>query len=201
MYDEVDTKACVKGQEVWEHNNYGTTRTETSPDHGYLRSWKWVSKKDTDKAYVSRHVKQGSHGTADSQNDCSKEMDDPDVDTHINREEEEVVKEDEQSHPKKLVDNINRMTMKIKSKLCLDARKMARFARTAEDQAVANTMGEEMPGLDEGTIGPGLTTYSKSLQEAWQVDNQPKDEGKAVDTAVLKRSADMNTHASSQETS
>ena len=71
----------------------------------------------------------------------------------------------------------------------------------AEVQAATNIMGEEMPGLDEGIIGLGLTTDSKSLQEACQVGNQPKDKGTAVDTAVLKRSVDMNTHASSQETS
>ena len=53
MYDEVDTKACVEGQQVWEYDSYGTTRTETSSVHGCLRSRKWVSKKDIDKAYVS----------------------------------------------------------------------------------------------------------------------------------------------------
>ena len=62
-------------------------------------------------------------------------------------------------------------------------------------------MGEEMPGLDEGTIGLGLTTDSKSLKEACQVGNQPKDKGTAVDTAILKRSVDMNTYISSQGTS
>ena len=159
-----------------------------------------IEKRDTDPGYVSRHMKQDSLGVVDSQDSYSKEVDKPDMGTYNDKEGEKVRKKDEQSHFKKLVDNINWLTMNIKSELCLDAIEMARFALTAEDQAVANTMGEEMPGLDEGTIGLGLTTYSKSLQEAWQVDNQPKDEGTAVDTGVLKRSVD-NAHTSPQETS
>ena len=58
-----------------------------------------------------------------------------------------------------------------------------------------------MLSFDEGIIGLGLTTDSKSLQEACQVGNQPKDKGTDVDTAVPKRPVDMNTHISSQETS
>ena len=65
----------------------------------------------------------------------------------------------------------------------------------------AKIMGKEMQGFDEGTIGPGLTTDSESLQEIGQVDNQPEDKGTAVDTAILKRSVDVNTYISSQETS
>ena len=76
-----------------------------------------------------------------------------------------------------------------------------RPALATEVQAATNIMGEEMPGLDEGTIWLELTTDSKGLQEARQVDNQLRDKGTAVDTAVLKRSVDMNTYISSQETS
>ena len=154
-----------------------------------------IEKRDTDSAYVNRHVKQDSLGAVDSQDNYSKQGDKPDMGTYNDKEGEKVRKKDEQSHFKKLVDNINWPNVNIKPELCLDPIKMARFAPPAEDQAVVNTKGEEMPGLDEGT------TYSKSLQEAGQVDNQPKDEGTAVDTGVLKRSVDMNAHTSSQETS
>ena len=189
---------------------------------------------------------------------------------------EKVQKEDEQSHFRKLVENINWLAMNIKPDLCLDAIEMARnfekarfkdikkagriqlsnpgdskeailmvcaggnygklnkednyerkvialvgeggriypipwkngkFPRpvrpalAAEAQAATNIMGEEMSGIDEGTIGLGLATDSKSLQEACHVDNQPKDKRTAVDTAVLKRSVDMNIYISSQKIS
>ena len=58
-----------------------------------------------------------------------------------------------------------------------------------------------MQGLDEGTTGMGLTINSKGLQEVYQTDNQLEDKGTAVDTAVLRRSVDMNTYISSQENS
>ena len=77
----------------------------------------------------------------------------------------------------------------------------ARYALAAEVQAAANIMGEEMQGLDEGTTGLGLTTDSKSLQEVCQVDNPSEDKGTAVDTAVIRRLADMDIYTSSQKTS
>ena len=116
------------------------------------------------------------------------------------REEEKALKEDEQSHFEKLGENTNRLAMNIKPELCSDAIETTRFDLAAEDQAAAKIMGKEIQGFDEGTIGPGLTTDSESLQETWQVDNQPEDKGTAVDTAVPKRSDDTDTYTSSQET-
>ena len=63
--------------------------------------------------------------------------------------------------------------MNIRPDLCLNALDMA------EARAAANIMGEEMSGIVEGTTGPALGT----------------------DTAVLRRSVDMATYTSSQETS
>ena len=94
----------------------------------------------------------------------------------------------------------NWLAMNIKPELCSDAIETARFDLSAEDQVAAKIMGKEMQGFDEGTIGPGLTTDSESLQEIGQVDNQPEDKGTAVDTAVPKRSGNTNTYTSSQET-
>ena len=74
-----------------------------------------------------------------------------------------------------------------------------RFALAAEAQAATSIMGEEMSSIVEGTIGLELATENKGSQEAYQVDNQPKDKRAAVKTAALKRSFDMNIHY--QETS
>ena len=54
-----------------------------------------------------------------------------------------------------------------------------------------------MPNMAEGTVE--LATDNKGSQEAYQVDNQPRDKRAGVKTAVLKRSIDTNIH--SQETS
>merc|ERR1711867_142070 len=74
---------------------------------------KVVSKKDTDPAYVSRHMKKDSLGIVDSQDNFSKEVDDPDMDMHNDKEGEEGLKEDEQSHLRKLVESINRLARNV----------------------------------------------------------------------------------------
>ena len=73
-----------------------------------------------------------------------------------------------------------------------------RFVLADKVQAATSIMGEEMSSIVEGNIGLELATDNKGLQEAYQVDHQPKDKRAAVKTAALKRSIDMNIH--SQET-
>ena len=73
-----------------------------------------------------------------------------------------------------------------------------RFVLADKVQAAISIMGEEMSSIVEGNIGLELATDNKGLQEAYQVDHQPKDKRAAVKTAALKRSIDMNIH--SQET-
>ena len=87
------------------------------------------------------------------------------------------------------------LAMNIRPDLCLNALDMA------EARAAANIMGEEMSGIVEGTSGLALGTDGKSVQEACHTGNQMKDKRTAGDTAVLRRSVDMNTYISSQETS
>ena len=114
---------------------------------------------------------------------------------YTNEKDTEMVtlKEDEQSHFKKSVENTNWLAMNrcricaCMPNLCWHAMEMkgesgriytsswkkeklsrpVRVALVAEVQATANIMGEEMPGLDEGTTGLGLTTNSKGLQEVY----------------------------------
>ena len=66
-----------------------------------------IEKKDTDPGYVSRHMKQDSLGVVDSQDSYSKEVDKPDMGTYNDKEGEKVLKEDDQSHSRKSVENIN----------------------------------------------------------------------------------------------
>ena len=91
-----------------------------------------------------------------SQDNYTKKVNNPDRGAYNHRDGKEVGKENEQSHCWKLMRNTNWLAMKFS--------RPARFALAAEVQAAANIMSEEMPGLDEGTIGLGLTTDSKSLQ-------------------------------------
>ena len=86
-------------------------------------------------------MKQDNHGIVDSQDNHSKKVDKPDMGGYNDKEEEKALKEDEQSHFGKLVENINRLAMNIKPELCLDAIEIARFALTAEDQVTAKIMG------------------------------------------------------------
>ena len=52
-------------------------------------------------------MKQDNHGVVDSQDNYSKEVNKPDMGTYNDKEGEKVLKEDEQSHSRKLVENIN----------------------------------------------------------------------------------------------
>ena len=67
------------------------------------------------------------HGltVVDSQDNYSKKVDKPHMGTYNNKEGEKVLKEDEQSHFRKLVENINWLAMNIWPDLCLDAMEMA----------------------------------------------------------------------------
>ena len=61
-------------------------------------------KRDTDPGYVSRNMKQDNPGAVDSQDSHSKEVDKPDMGTYNGKEGEKVLKKDDQSHSRKLVD-------------------------------------------------------------------------------------------------
>ena len=93
-------KAFVEAQQVWEHDSYVTTATETSPVHPEMPT----------RVGVLPHLPRQCQGN------YSKKVDIPDMGTY--KEGEKVLKEDEQSHFKKLVEN-------IKSDLHLDAMEMA----------------------------------------------------------------------------
>ena len=54
---------------------------------------KVISKKDTDLAYVGRHMKQDNHGIVDSQDNYSKKVDEPDMGAYNDKEGEKVLKE------------------------------------------------------------------------------------------------------------
>ena len=165
---------------------------------------------------------------------------------YSNRDGDEVLKEDEQSHFRKLVGNINWLAMNTRPDLCSDAMQMAcnpgkvqvkgikragRILRNPkergieiqfsnpevskdatlmvctdamEEEEAMRLQGEEMSGTDERTTRlevVGQTTDSKSLKEVYQIDNQSENKGTVDDTAVRRRSVDMNIYTSSQETS
>ena len=185
------------------------------------------NKEDTNLVYVGWDMKWSRQGITVSQGNHTKKVDNLDVGAYNYRDGEKVLKENEQSHFRKLMESINCLAMNLcrvcacMPNLCLYVMEMngesrriytiswkngklsrtARSALAAEVQAATNIMGEEMQGLDEGTTGLGLTTDSKSLQEVCQIDNQSEDKGTGVDTAVLRRSGDMNIYISSKETS
>ena len=86
---------------------------------------KAISKKDTDLAHVDRHMKQDNHFTIDSQDNHSKKVDKPVMGGYNDKEGEKALKKDEQSHFRKLVENINWLATNIRPDLCLNALELA----------------------------------------------------------------------------
>ena len=65
------------------------------------------SEEDTDFVYVGWHLKQSRQGITVSQDNDIKMVDSPDMDAYTGRDGDKVLKEDEQSHFRKLVGNTN----------------------------------------------------------------------------------------------
>ena len=75
------------------------------------------------KEFVSTRPKR--HGIAVSQDDYIKKVDNPDAVAYNYRDGEEVLKENEQSHFRKLVGNTNWLAMNNRPDLCFDAMERA----------------------------------------------------------------------------
>ena len=83
------------------------------------------SKDDTDFVYVGWHMKQSKHSITVSQDNYIKKVENPDMAAYNKRNGEETLKDDEQSHFRKLVGNINWLAMNTRPDLCFDAMEMA----------------------------------------------------------------------------
>ena len=92
---------------------------------GYMKMFTVGSKEDTDFVYVGWHLKQSSQGITVSQDNYIKKVDSPDMDRYSSRDGEEELNEEEQSHFRKLVGNINWLAMNTRPDLCFDAMEMA----------------------------------------------------------------------------
>ena len=83
------------------------------------------SKDDTDFVYVGWHMKQSKHSITVSQDNYIKKVENPDMGANNRRDGEEMLKDEEQSHFRKLVGNINWLAMNTRPDLCFDAMEMA----------------------------------------------------------------------------
>ena len=164
------------------------------------------SKKDTDSVYVSWRMKRSRHGIAVNQDNYIKEVDNADAGAYNYRDRMKVVKENEQSHFRKLedIERAGRVLRNPKKRgIELQFRNLG-DSKEAILVVCTDAMGkgetirlqwEKMSGMDEGTTRLALVNDSKSSQEACHTDNQPKDKRTAFDIAVLRRSANMSIYS------
>ena len=129
-----------------------------------------------------------------------RKVDNSDVDGYNYRDGKEVLKENEQSHCRKLVENTNWLDKTIRPNLQSGAMEKAcdfdkARIKGVKTQEAIRLQWEEMSGMDEGTARPAMVTDSKSLQETCQAGNQIKGKRTAIDIAVLGSLVDMSFYS------
>ena len=83
------------------------------------------SKEDADFDYVGWYMKQSKHSITVSQDNYIKKVENPDMGAYNRRDGEQMLKDEEQSHIRKLVDNINWLAMNTRPDLWFDSMAMA----------------------------------------------------------------------------
>ena len=91
----------------------------------FMKMFTVGSKEDTDFIYVGWHMKQSRHSITVSQDNYIKKVENPDMGAYKRRDGEEMLQDEEQSHFRKLVGNINWLAMNTRPDLCFDAMEMA----------------------------------------------------------------------------
>jgi hypothetical protein len=91
----------------------------------FMKMFTVGSKEDTDFVYVGWHLKQNNQGITVSQDNYTKKVGNPDMDKYRCRDGDDILDDEEQSHFRKLVGNINWLAMNTRPDLCFDAMEMA----------------------------------------------------------------------------
>ena len=131
-----------------------------------------------------------------SQDEYIKKVDNPDAVAYNYRDGEKVLKENEQSHFRKFVENINRLAMNNKLDLCFDAMETACNLGKARVKDIERAKRILRKPKKRG-IEPQFRNPEDS-KEACHGDSQLNNKRTAFDTAVLRRS---KTYISPKETS